>query len=319
MYRKLISGFLMTASLSSYALETDQFIASNIVLKDSSEVMNEYFQKKIEEAVNKANQKEFKSNQCRKLAERVMTNIVGGRFSISEVSMFAKKSPLVDKYPPSSISEGEYYDISFYEHADLFMKVAPLSRTMNLNGIYMGTDKLGHFALVGRHYYRHFLDFLRKGQSVEVATENAIIQGLKSEKGMLGYAIGGTLSYGDLEANYQGFMFAKNLCEGENSYLKFDGVWKINPNRPFDTKEYFNPKMDESYNFSFWRPRLYKKIKEKLTKEYCEVLNSPMYVERMKFYQSQVSDNFNDQLIQKHILSNSKFDRKLENVKEFCK
>ncbi len=315
---KFILASLLIFNLKTFALETDQFIASNIVLNDSAVIMNEYIQKKIEEAVSKANQKNFNSNQCRKLAERVMTNIVGGRFSISEVSMFAKKSPLVDKYPDSSISDSEYFKMTFYEDAGILMKFAPLSRTMNLNGIYMGTDKLGHFALLGRHYYRHYLDFLKKGQSIEVATENAILQGLKSEKGILGYAIGGVLSFGDLEANYQGLVFAKNLCEGENPYLYFDGEWKLNPNRPFDTKEYFNPKMDESFHFSFWKPSLYKKINEKLKKEYCEVKDTPMYLERAASYKDKIVENLNDLLLKKHVLNIPKFNRSLEDVKNFC-
>lgn len=303
---------------NSYALETDQFITIGAKINDSAEILNEYIGQNIQDAIVTANEKNYDKDKCRLIAKRVMHNLVGGTFSISKISQFAKKSPLIDKYPDMSISDRDYFKMTFYENSDILLKIAPLARTINLNGIYMGTDKLGHFALIGRQYYRYFLNFLDDGLAVEAATEKAILKGFKTEKGILGYAIGGVLSYGDLEANYQGLVFAKNMCEGENPYLQFDGIWKLNPKRSFDTKEYFGPKMDESFHFSFWRPGLYKRIKEKLKNEYCEVKNKPEYLARVAEYQTKMSFNLNDELIEKHLHSLPKFNRKLEDVKSFC-
>ncbi len=305
-------------SLTSHALETDQFITVGIKINDSAPTLNEYISKNIEKAVDYANQKNLGKTQCRQVAKRVMDNLVGGKFSISKISQFAKKSPLIDKYPDMSVSDREYFKMTYYKNSDVLLKVVPLARTINLNGIYMGTDKLGHFALIGRHYYGYFLDNLKDGLSVEVATEKAILKGFKTEKGILGYAIGGVLSFGDLEANYQGLVFAKNMCEGENPYLAFEGKWKLNPKRVFDTKEYFGPKMDESFHFNFWRPGLYKRIQEKLQAEYCAIKNSPEYLEKIQFYQAKMTRNINDMLIEQHINNLPKFDRALEDVSKFC-
>jgi hypothetical protein len=311
---------LTTLALSVHALETDQFIATRVVIKDSADVLNKYFYKQIDEALDAVNDKNPAKVKCSALADRVMNNLVGGKvFGISKVSQFAKKSPEVDKFPDLSISDREYAKMTFYENSDILLKLAPLARTININGIYMGTDKLGHFALVGRNYYHNYLSNLKNGQTREEAEINAILKGFKTEKGLLGYAIGGVLSFSDLEANYEGMRFAIDMCEGENPYFIFkDGRFEKNPNKEFDIKNYFNPRMDESYHFSFWRPGLYKRVQEKLEKEYCEIKDDPMYLERISKYPNLLTENLNDRLIRDHLLTVGKFNRSLEDVKTFC-
>ncbi len=308
---------LMTLATGAHALETDQFIATRIVIKDSSDVINQYFDRQIDLALDSANSKHPEKIKCSAVADKVMNNLVG-RFSISKISMFAKKSPEVDKFPDSSVSDRQYFKMTFYEKADVLLKIAPLARTINLNGIYMGTDKLGHFALIGRNYYHNYLSYKKDGLTSDEAMTKAILKGFATERGLLGYAVGGVLSFGDLEANYEGMKFAIDLCEGENPYLVFkDGRFEKNQNNSFNLKTYFNPRMDESFHFSFWRPGLYKRVKEKLAKEYCETKNDPMFLERISKYPALV-ENLNDRLIKKTILSVEKFDRSLEDVEKFC-
>lgn len=316
--KKLIIGMILI-SKASFALETDQFVASFHVIKDSSSVINDYFYKNINKALDDANRKHPEKIKCQKLADNVLTNLVG-KYSISKISKFAKNSPDVDKFPDSSIKDGEYFNMTFYKDVGLLMKLSPpLARTININGIYMGTDKLGHFSLIGRNYYRAYLNNLKKGQSPAEAEKNAIVRGFKTEKGILGYGIGGVLSFGDLEANYEGLRFGIDMCEGENPYFVFvNNRWELNSNNQFDVKTYFNPRMDESFNFSFWRPWLYKKISGKMKKEYCEVRETSLYKERIASYAGRMKENLNDRLIKKYLLSIPKFDRKLEDVENSC-
>lgn len=307
-------------SFNTYSLETDQFIASKVVIKDSADVLNNYFQVQINKALDKANEKGTEKVKCSEVADMVMNNLVGGKyFGISKVSQFAKKSPDVDKFPDSSISDREYAKMTYYENSDITLKLAPLARTININGIYMGTDKLGHFALVGRNYYHNYLSFKNKGQDSETAKRNAILKGFATERGILGFMIGGVLSFGDLEANYEGMNFAINMCEGDNPHIILkNGRFEKNENNLFDIRNYFNPRMDESFHFSFWRPGLYKRILPKLKKEYCETKDDPMYLERIAKYPSLLTENLNDRLINEVILSVPKFDRKLQDVTTFC-
>lgn len=313
---KLVIFFLTLFSSYIFALETDQFLASFHEIKDSKEVLNNYFNQQILKAVNNANASS-KKLECRQIADDVLSNLVG-KYSISKVSQFAKTSPEIDRFPDLSVSDKEYFKMTFYEQAGILMKIAPLARTINLNGIYMGTDKLGHFSLVGRNYYRAYLKNLEKGMNRDAAFEAAIVRGFKTERGILGYGIGGVLSFGDLEANYQGFKFATDLCEGNNPILIKEDAWKINPNHTFDLANYFNPRMDESFNFSFWRPYLWKKINAKIKDEYCVIKNDERFITRINSYQNKINRNLNDELIEKHLKSMAKFDRKLEDLEKLC-
>ncbi len=306
-------------SLSSYSLETDQFLAQNANIKDSGAVLDRYFNLQIEKAINEANTSS-KNKSCRDISNLVMDNLVGGKyFAISAISRFATKSKEIERFPDDSVSNKEYVKMSFYENSDILLKVVDFARTINVYGVHMGTDKLGHFALVGRNYFHNYQSNLKDGQEKDEAIKNAILKGYKTEKGLLGYLSAGVLSYGDMEANYQGMKFAIDLCEGENPMIiKEDDYFIKNPNNIFKMNKYFNPKMDESFNFSFWRPGQYARIKEKLEKSYCESRKNPIYLERTKNYPNLVSFNINDQLIREYIWTIPKFNPKLEDFTKFC-
>lgn len=312
--------FLALMTTPTFALETDQFIASKIIIKDSADIFNRYFKQNIEKAIDSANSKNPEKIKCSEVASNVMNNLVGGKyFAVSKISRFAKKSPEVDKFPDDSVTDREYFKMTMYEEASFLLKIAPLARTININGVYMGTDKLGHFALIGRNYYHNYLSNLENGMSKEQALEKAILKGFKTEKGILGYGIGGVLSYGDLEANYEGMKFAIDLCDGENPYIILkNNQYEKNPSKTFTVADYFNPRMDESFHFSFWKPSLYKRVKDKLAKEYCETKDDPMYIERVSKY-PRLLENVNDRLVREHLLTIDKFDRKLEDVISLCK
>ena len=309
--KKSIFTLLSLLSVSAYSLETDQFITANVTLKDASPVMNEYFQKSIERALETSNRKHY---SCEKAALEVMIEATG-RFSISKASTYAAATPLIERYPYEDVSEKGYRHQSYYQHAWISLQVVDLARTVNVNGVYVGTDKFGHFTHMGKNYYHNYLKNIKKGMKTEEAIEKAIVKGFNSEYGYLGYVIDGVLSYADLEANFQGMMFALDMCRGENPILiKDKDQWIENPNHPFDVKNYFNPKMDESYNLSFWRAPLYKRIEEKLKAEYCEAKTSPLFQERISFYNSIAKETLNDKLIKENILTQARFNRKLEDV-----
>jgi hypothetical protein len=308
-------------SQSLFALETDQFITFDKELKDSSPYINNYFHEKMQLAVDEANNKSD-AKSCEKVASDVFT-LVLGRLSISKISKFAENSNLIERFPEDSISNRDYFDISIYKDAPFYMKIAALSRTINLGGVYMGTDKLGHFSLLGRNYYNKYLSFKGLGLSHDGAFKEAIVHGMRSETGILGYAIGGVLSLGDLESNYQGLKFAIDMCQGEKPYLvKVNDKWEVSKENIFDVKKYFSPRMDESYNISYWRPSLFKKIKGTLKAEYCTMIKSPIYLERLKSYnanfKSLLIENLNDQLINEHIFSKARYTKFKEDLNSLC-
>lgn len=310
---------ILLLSSASYAVETDQFLAGSHVLKDSSDSINEYINNKFEAAILKVNEKK-REYACRNLADDVLSEIVG-RHSISALSKFAGTSAEIERYPDNSIKMHDYInDLSIYARAGFPFGLVAISRTINVGGVYVGTDKLGHFSLIGRNYYRAYLKNLDKGLSKKEAEKAAVVKGIGQEIHFLGYMLGGVLSYGDLEANFQGLQFAISMCESENPYLiKKNGDWIKNPERTFDIKNIINPKMDESYKPPFWSPRIWRRIAPNIKNVYCDLKENPLYIERMKFYESKISINKNDDYLKDFFKDRPKFDRNLENIDSLCK
>jgi hypothetical protein len=296
------------------AIETDQFIAATVSLKDSSPLINNYIREKMHIAVSKANRRGKGPAYCQKLASNVFTEILG-RFSISKISRYAEEAEEFERFPSDDLSMGEYMDLSIYQMAKFPINMVGLSHTINVGGIYVGTDKLGHFALLGRNYYNRYRKYNRRMKDSVAAQKKSIMKGIRQEVSLLGYTLGGVLSFADLEANYQGLRFGIEMCQGENAFLQFaDNQWQINTQRPFDIMEYFNPKMDETFNLNFWRPNLWKKINPDVAKVYCSMLESPLYKNRLDFYQSINVPSYNDELMAEFLINNPKFDRSTQTI-----
>lgn len=311
--KKLIPLLLVLAPITSFALETDQFMAAPYNLKDASGPLNEYVNSEIDEAVSDSKSDE----SCADISDRVMTEIVG-KYSISKISQFAKKSPDIERFPNDSIKDREYLKQSFYREAGFPFNFAKISRTINVGGVYIGTDKLGHFALVGRNYYRRFLREIKDNSDELVAEKATVMNGIRTEVAVLGYTLGGVLSFGDLEANYRGMMFARSLCTGSNPYLvKKDNIWK-RTDRKFEITEHINPRMDESYRPAFWKPNLWEKVKPLIAQSYCELKSNPVYIERIAKYPAMIVENRNDKFIEEYFSDKPKFDRKLRDIDQLC-
>ena len=133
----------------------------------------------------------------------------------------------------------------------------------------------------------------------------------------------GVLSYGDLEANFQGFLFGLHMCEGKDPFLKYssDG-WQFS--RPFDIRSYVNPNWDESYNPSFYFDGLNLMLMPKSTAalnnlpNFCEGYRSSYVQKLFHYYDSiltkSISVNHLDSLISIKKLP----DPSIFNIKYIC-
>lgn len=316
---KIIGSFFLILSSTnrSIASETDQFYAAGAVIRDSRNEINDFFHRSIESGLNRVNQLNTELT-CREVASEILTQILG-EFSFKEylkdktfskVSYFVQKSPLVERFPNDLIKVSDYRAQTIYRFRPFPSNSVGIARTININDIFVGTDKIGHFSILGKVYYKSFLKGLDNGLSLDQAQVNAIIEGFKQEVAILGYTIGGTLSFADLEANYQGLQFARNMCEGNNPHLvQKRGIWSQNLKNPFDIKDYINPKMDEAFNVSFWAPRLWIKMKGDVVTAYCKNKKDPHFILRAKAYGKLVKNSVNDQLIDDFVKMNPKFNR----------
>ncbi len=308
---------LMILSPLLKARETDQFILASHLLKDSSTALNDYIEDKFNQALIKINSS-VKFPSCFQVADKVLSEIVGQN-SFSQISHFADTSFLVDRYPDLTINNKDYIQASIYEQAGLPFPLVQLARTINVGGVYIGSDKLGHFALVGRNYFRRNLRNRSLGMNPLEAEKATVQTGINEEFLVLGYALDGVFSFADLEANYQGMLFGLSMCEGKHPYLvRSNKKWIRNMNREFNIRHYLNPKMDESYNPSFWKMHLWNKINPKIKILYCELKQNPIFIERKKYYDMVVLKNRNDQYI-KDFLENCPFiEPELESIDRLC-
>jgi hypothetical protein len=106
-----------------------------------------------------------------------------------------------------------------------------LNPTMKVNGICIGSDKLGHFFQQGFQYFE-----IARRKSLGKAKAEEF--GERTEGGGFGLATTGVFSNADLEANRRGLKFYDDL--------------KVNPSMSFDIASYINDKWNEEANPSFF-------------------------------------------------------------------
>ena len=165
-------------------------------------------------------------------------------------------------------------------------------RTININGVYLGTDKLSHFISTGLRYFKRFNRSLKKGNSLEESYKKAIDYGIFLENTFLGLLSSHVFSHGDLEANFQGLLFNIRLCsENDDGYLEYkDNKWILK--NAFDIKEYINPYWDETFNPSSFTKGKWKKMKDNLINNYCPLYREGIHLPRFSNYERNLTPSF---------------------------
>ena len=201
------------------------------------------------------------------------------------------EEPSLEVYPNDlkERSKRETYDGTIYESMSkksLYFKAVPLDPALNMGGIYISFDKFVHFQGSGYVYFKKYLKALKRGKTEEEAMQKSIDWGIFMEKTILGLKGSGVLSFGDLEANFQGMMMYKDFCESSNPFIAKNekGDWEMV--RTIDITDYITPHMDEVFNPSFHKPSRWKKYIRKDLVKNCSRLESPIHQERMKLYRS---------------------------------
>lgn len=292
---RVVTFFCFSSILlsSAHALETDQYITLGVELEDSGPALSEYVQQKMEEAVVDINPK----LSCLDAGAKVMKTFYRPFFQLIEG--WAENEGNLDIFPRDL--RGKHY-----RRTTLFQKVAwpffiPLARTINVNGVYFGTDKLGHFTSFGVRYLKKYQRELRRGRSPEEALRKTVGFGIFYENGLVGKLASGVFSFGDMEANFQGLQFLFSLCQEQSPYRlerNAEGSWTLNGH--FDLAIYVNPDWDESYNpsgfnRSWWRGKL--GVKNQM-KNNCSVLKSEAAQERFTYYRQNFEKSYSQKLLE---------------------
>ena len=136
------------------------------------------------------------------------------------------------------------------------------SPTVNVHGIYLGTDKIDHFFQQGHEYYDAGHAAAGRGRDA-AAIAKAVARGVKQEHKYYGTLVSGIYSNADLAANYAGMKFYLNLRHPVGSASRVRppllepsrGGWRFRPGVDRDRllQAFVSDHLDESMNPSRYR------------------------------------------------------------------
>lgn len=291
---------LALASTDARSAETDQFYAWRKSPRDSLQILNS----KVNRDIVKALRSSSSEDSCPRVVRKILSKFKATAFH--KIELWAAMHPSVDRSPSLIESPLDSLAANIYSKRkpwDLQVLLPP-SPTIKINGIHLGTDKLGHFFVQGYRYYERYQE--SSAQRGIEAWSSAIDRGVFQEKHHLGLGTSAVFSYADLESNYQGFRFWSGLCAPELSSQALEGLeprearaivsiqgsslprlirtekgWQLS--REFDWREFVNPNWDETHNPSAFAPHRWKSVR-KSYRRICGLRGLPQVVALKKYY-----------------------------------
>jgi hypothetical protein len=302
MKRMLLALMSWVFAINSAAVETDQYMAWKVELPDSAEAINGYLNTEIAAAVAKINnEKKLAKFSCEDVTAKILSHIKG-KYEISRVSAWTSSSDQVARFP-DDLKRLQYAKQSIYRYSSTIISASvDLAKTINVDGYYFGTDKIGHIFYMGRHYYDEYLKAINNKWSHIQAVRFAIDKGIASEQKFLGYIVGGVFSYADLEANYQGLLLALDFCQGDQPYLSQTEDKQFVFNQKLDIRKYVNADFDESFNPNYYGPNKIRTVRKMISRNYCSEYQSNEVQARFQSYRARYQESFN----RKYVLSKLK-------------
>jgi hypothetical protein len=225
---------LLLAAGAARGYETDQFNHRLTALADSREAMNRHVNEALAEVVAEAGPRRDERRIVRAVYRKL-----GGLHWVDRIERWVMKSPEIarlDTPRHRSIYAGHPL------HATRVTKLFGVGATFKLDGVLVGSDKLGHFFSQGRKFWRRWK---RHGDEARAAERSAY-----TERAIFGRLTTGDYSNADLVANYEGHRFYRSLFEdaiaaGKPAILAWNGShWTLQ--RPFDWADHVNPYWDEA-------------------------------------------------------------------------
>jgi len=236
--RALVQALITLAALvaagASAAYETDQFTNRLAPLRDSGPAMDAHVNAAIADAVAHCHGERDELELVNRIYFRL-----GGLHWVDRIEKWAMQSPDIEKL------QTERFHSIYRGHPWYATRVTALfgiGATFKLDGILVGSDKLGHFFSQGRKFW---LRWTASGDE-----EQAALRSAATERGLFGQATTGDYSNGDLVANYEGHRFHRSLFEdnivpGKPAIVRWDGKrWVVQ--RAFAWSDHVNSYWDEA-------------------------------------------------------------------------
>lgn len=215
-------------AITATAAEVDQFTIPEgqpVALPDVAPVLEAEVNRLMQRAIEKANARfmvqhaksapRWLQPQCDQarlydaLADHLARSVIG------QLESFAEESQAITRRE-ISLQQSIYQDF-FWQASPTLMWSERVSAVIEVNGVEMGTDKLGHFFTEG---YSYFL----ATEQLERDIESGLLFGEWSESVYFGAQTTGVFSYADLVANTQGLRFWNRVLGRKTDPLTGEAV-----------------------------------------------------------------------------------------------
>ena len=219
-----IISVLFAFTPSARAAETDQFMTWNVELRDSAALINDFLNASAQEFVARRNRSNDKTETVEEMGNKFYLYLFQGLHS-SRIRTFVSGTEAIDRFPSTDTSFWQYQRTSIYRGMS-FPYLMPMARSIRVGDVYFGIDKVSHFFGFGRRYFQRYLRLIGEGMTPEEALDKVIANGLSQESSLVGGLVDGVISFGDLEANFQGFQMLMHLTQGQTPFfVQQSGQW----------------------------------------------------------------------------------------------
>ncbi len=250
--------FVGLCSFAMHATEIDNFTHRALPLRDIRNEINNIVNGYFYEIIDIANQK----NSCDEKAFLVpLAKRIGTGF-VSNIEKEIQNNHAIDQ-AFTKRRDSIYQDFRIYQAPGIF--ITGLASLINVDGILIGTDKLGHFLGTGFSYYKrlHYKD---------KSLKEVLKYGDRTERTYYGLMLNGVYSYADLAANIDGLSFWERVIgTGQQDktlspYVRCENnQWSINST--FDIGDYLSRAWDEGINCNRYRnEKMHRKVLRRLNK-----------------------------------------------------
>ncbi len=283
--RRAWTAIAVAASLSAApaaALETDQFFAWGRPLADASAAIDDRINEEMREALEHPSPAHLRIRTCAEAERAIEDRLRHALISTPEAWIVNTSS--IERIPGGGADDDEYRRTDVYSGAPPLdpVRLMPMSPTIEIDGVRLGTDKISHFFNDGAMIWGVYRRAARRGDPPAESVAKAVRYGIRMERTVLGTSTSGIFSLADLEANYQGMMFYRQLCEGDAPELVFTPAgWRVG--RPFDIRGYVTPEWDESWQPNIYASRRWASVKG-VMERHCAELRDPEVARRRADY-----------------------------------
>lgn len=238
----------LLAPLAARAQEVDSFTDRLFLiakLKDSTEPADRFVNELMAKLVLRLNERKPVDEKGEAaVAATVFQSPISPEL-LSPIEDWAKASADVQRYHLSF--RGVFGGAVDYD--DMYMAwYIGLSPTIRLAGVLVGLDKISHFFGQGWQYYQHDRVLAREQKALGQAARHDLVRKLGHDLEIrhLGFMNGGVYSYGDLAANWQGFVFYRRLIgTGRESHVIRTAPGRYALGTPFTFRDYVTDEFDE--------------------------------------------------------------------------